>query len=65
VSFGAIPATSFSVDSDTQITATAPAGSLGIVDVTVNTPDGISANSAADDYNYDTLPVALQSFDVM
>ncbi|MDC8011030.1 beta-propeller fold lactonase family protein [Tahibacter soli] len=65
VNFGAIPAASFTVNSDTQITATAPAtGSLGIVDVRVTTPDGISVNSAADDYNYDTLPVTLQSFDV-
>ncbi len=64
VNFGAIPAASFSIDSNTQITATAPAGSLGIVDVTVTAPDGTSLNTAADDYNYDTLPVSLQSFDV-
>jgi hypothetical protein len=64
VNFGAIPAAGFSVDSDTQITAIAPAASLGIVDVTVITADGTSTNTAADDYNYDTVPVELQSFDV-
>ncbi len=64
MNFGAIPAASFTVNSDTQITAIAPAAGLGIVDVIVTTPDGASFNTAADDYNYDTLPVALQSFDV-
>ena len=64
VTFGALPAASFSVDSDTQITATSPAAILGIVDVRVITPDGASANTPADDYNYDTVPVELQSFDV-
>ena len=39
VTFGATP-TSFTVDSDTQITCTSPAGSLGTVDVTVTTPGG-------------------------
>ncbi|MFE3798846.1 IPT/TIG domain-containing protein [Nocardia tengchongensis] len=42
VSFGATPATSFSVDSDTQITAVAPAGTAGTVLVTVTTPGGTS-----------------------
>ncbi|MFJ9447374.1 IPT/TIG domain-containing protein [Kitasatospora sp. NPDC101235] len=43
VSFGAVPATAFTVDSDSQITATAPAGSApGAVDVTVTTPAGAS-----------------------
>ena len=41
VSFGATPATSFTVDSDTQITATVPAGP-GTVNVTVTTPGGTS-----------------------
>ena len=53
VNFGATPATGYAVDSDTQITATAPAGTLGAtVDVQVTTPLGISANTAADDYTY-------------
>ncbi|WP_280255908.1 IPT/TIG domain-containing protein [Nocardia abscessus] len=41
VSFGATPATSFTVDSATQITAVAPAGS-GTVQVTVTTASGTS-----------------------
>jgi uncharacterized protein (TIGR03437 family) len=42
VLFGATPATSFTVNSDTQITAVAPAG-LGTVPVTVVGPGGTSA----------------------
>ncbi|MEU5758757.1 IPT/TIG domain-containing protein [Nocardia sp. NPDC047648] len=41
VTFGTTPATSFTVDSDTQITAVAPAGT-GIVAVTVTAPGGTS-----------------------
>ena len=44
MSFGATPATSFSVVSDTQITATAPESS-GAVDITVTTLGGTSATS--------------------
>ncbi|MFF2953735.1 IPT/TIG domain-containing protein [Kitasatospora sp. NPDC057965] len=51
VNFGATAATSFTVDSDTQITATAPAGSSpGAVDVSVTTPGG---TAAAPKYTYD------------
>jgi hypothetical protein len=51
--FGATPATSFTVNSDTSITATAPAAaSAGPVDVTVTTPAGTSATSGADQYSY-------------
>ncbi len=50
VSFGANAAT-FSVDSDTGITATAPAGS-GTVDVTVTTAGGTSATNANDHYTF-------------
>ncbi|MBF5002602.1 IPT/TIG domain-containing protein, partial [Nocardia sp. BSTN01] len=42
VSFGGTPASSFSVDSATQITAVAPAGSAGTVSVTVTTVGGTS-----------------------
>ncbi|MEU1957957.1 IPT/TIG domain-containing protein [Nocardia sp. NPDC019304] len=41
VTFGTTPATSFTVDSDTRITAVAPAGT-GIVTVTVTAPGGTS-----------------------
>ncbi len=52
VTFGAVPATSFTVDSDSSITAVVPAGAVGIDDVTVTTPGGTSAVSAADQYVY-------------
>ena len=51
VAFGGTAATSFTVDSDTYITAIAPAGT-GTVDVTVTTPAGTSATSSADQYTY-------------
>ena len=51
VSFGTTSAALFSVSSDTTIHVTAPAGT-GTVDVTVTTPAGTSATSAADQYNY-------------
>ncbi len=51
VNFGAMSAASFTVNSDTLITATAPA-STGTVDVTVTTPTGTSANSTADVFTY-------------
>jgi hypothetical protein len=52
VSFASTPATAYTVDSDTQITVTqAPTGS-GTVDVTVSTPAGTSATSAADQFTY-------------
>ena len=40
VKFGTTNATSFTVNSATSITATAPAGSAGTVDITVTTPGG-------------------------
>ncbi|MDR6769124.1 hypothetical protein J2W88_004432, partial [Acidovorax delafieldii] len=56
VSFGATAATGFTVNSATQITATAPAGSAGTVDVRVTTTGGTSATSAADQYTYVAAP---------
>lgn len=52
VAFGTVPATSFTVNSDTSITATVPAGAVGVDDVTVTTPGGTSPISAADQYIY-------------
>jgi IPT/TIG domain len=53
VSFGPAAATSFTVSSDTQITATAPPGAAGAVDVLVTVPaTGSSTSSAADQYTY-------------
>ena len=55
VDFGSRAATGVSVISDSQITATSPAGS-GMVDVTVTTPGGTSAlNTPADRYSYVNL----------
>lgn len=52
VDFGANPASGVTVLSATKLTAVAPAGAVGMVDVTVATPDGTSATSAADQYVY-------------
>jgi len=53
VAFGATAATSFTVNSDTSITAKDPAGT-GTVDITVTTPFGTSAKSSADQFTYVT-----------
>ena len=55
VTFGATAATGFTVNSATQITATAPAGS-GTVDVRVTNAGGTSLTSAADQYTYAATP---------
>jgi len=59
VNFGSTAASSFNVDSDTQITATSPEANLsGAVDVTVTTPNGPSAASSADQFTYITTGAA-------
>jgi DNA-binding beta-propeller fold protein YncE len=51
VSFGGVPAAAFTVDSDTQITATAPPGApAATVDVAVGNDNGMSATGPADRY---------------
>jgi IPT/TIG domain/Putative Ig domain/NHL repeat/Glycine rich protein len=52
VHFGSKAGTSVNVQSATTLTAVAPAGSNGTVDVTVSTPGGSSATSSADQYAY-------------
>jgi len=53
VKFGSTPAASFTVDSDTEITATAPKSVRpGKVDVTVTTFAGDNPNTRFDDYVY-------------
>ena len=52
VNFGSIPATNLTVVSDTQLTVTSPANAIGTVDVTITTPTGTSATSAADQFTY-------------
>jgi hypothetical protein len=56
VTFGATPATSFTVNSATQITAVAPAGSAGTVQVTVTTAGGTSNGVA---YIYVAVPALI------
>jgi len=55
VKFGAATAT-YTINSNTQITATSPAGSAGTVDITVTTAGGTSATSAADQFTYVAAP---------
>jgi len=54
VTFGAVNATVVSGTS-TSLTVTAPAG-IGVVDVTVNTSNGTSATSTADQFTYSATP---------
>lgn len=51
VKFGSADAESFSIDSDTEISAVSPEGH-GIVDVTVTGPGGTSTKSQADQFGY-------------
>lgn len=55
VSFGGIAAASFSVDSDTQITAVSPSGQ-GAVDVTVTNLGVTSSTNSSDVYTYGSAP---------
>ena len=52
VDFGATPATDFEFISATKISAIAPAHAAGTVQVKVTTPNGASADTAADNYVY-------------
>ena len=52
IDFGLTASPSFTVTSDTTITAQVPPGSPGTVDVTVTSPRGTSATSSADQYTY-------------
>jgi hypothetical protein len=58
VSFGGAVASSFTANSDTQITAVSPAGA-GTVDVTVGTTSGNSVTSAADQFAYPAAVLPL------
>ena len=55
VSFGTMAASAFTVQSDSQIVATAPAAPAGTVDVTVTTASGTSAAAAGDRYAYESV----------
>lgn len=56
VTFGGVAATSFTVVSDSEIRADAPAASAGMVDITVTTPFGGSPSVAGDEYTYTSAP---------
>lgn len=59
VAFGATPAASFTVDSDVQITAVSPAGTVGTVDITVTIPGPLTSPIAAgDQFTYTTTTPA-------
>jgi hypothetical protein len=58
VMFGTTAAAHYAVVSSTSVTATSPADLAGgTVDITVNTPSGSSATSAADQFTFDPLPI--------
>jgi hypothetical protein len=52
VRFGTADATSYTVVSGTEITATSPAGTAGTVDVRVTTPGGTSITNSGDVFTY-------------
>ena len=54
VDFGATPALSFTVVSATAVTAVAPPGASGLVDVTVTSATGTSATGPGDQFRYVT-----------
>ena len=56
VDFGTSRAASFAVVSDTQVTATSPAGAMGVIDVSVTAAGGTSATGSADLYTYVAAP---------
>jgi hypothetical protein len=60
VVFATVAATSFSVDSSTQITAVSPAQPAGAHSILVTTPGGTSAAVTADQFTYKT-PVSKRA----
>ena len=52
VTFGKLDATSYTVVSDTKITAVAPAHAAGVITVRVTAPGGVSAAGPAANYTY-------------
>lgn len=56
VLFGATPAASYVVNSDTSITAVSPVASAGTVDLTVTTAGGTSAVVAGDEFTFIGAP---------
>jgi len=56
VRFGSVPATSYTVNTNTVITATSPAGTAGTVDVRVTKLYATSAIVAGDQFTYTPVP---------
>ncbi len=56
VIFGVTPSNSFTINSDTSLTAIAPPGGTGTVDVTVTNIAGTSATSANDQFTFGAEP---------
>lgn len=61
VDFGSTPASSFTIVSDTQITAVSPAESPGTVDITAGNATGTSATSPADQFTFTGSPGPLMA----
>lgn len=59
VDFGRFAATSYTVDSDTTITAVTPASAAGAVHVRVTTVGGVSATGTADQFTFDPLAIPV------
>lgn len=63
VQFGGVAAASFTVDSDTQITAYTPANAIaGEVDVAVTTPEGTTAVTSASQFTYEVFEANLTPY---
>lgn len=62
VMFGSTGATTYTVDSDTQITVISPAAVAGTVHITVTTPGGTSAAVSADQFTYIVVPTIVVPF---
>jgi hypothetical protein len=56
VDFGTVPATNFTVNSDTSITAVTPPSAPGTVDVTVISGGGTSVTGSVDQYTFYSQP---------
>src|SRR5205823_1066745 len=63
VKFGATAAASYTVNSDTQITATSPAHAAGVVHITVTTPVGTSTTGGADQFTYVAFTPTVSAID--
>ena len=61
VYFGTVAATSFTVNSDGQITAVAPAQAAGVVDIRVADSAGVSQTGSSDQFSYVAPPPSITS----